>query len=103
MVLSCLIRFDPTLSWDGLFTLLGGALVLVGVWWQIRDVHGRDQKQLSREEEQRKGVAKLTATALLVEIDWTSQKNICVSLSGKQPFSTWVHRKCRNAPTSIEY
>jgi hypothetical protein len=67
------VQFDPKLTLDGLMTLAGGALALIGVWWSNHQSTVNLQKQLDAEKAARKddqtrhGTS--VATALIAEIN----------------------------------
>jgi hypothetical protein len=67
------VQFDPKLTLDGLMTLAGGALALIGVWWNNHRSTANLQKQLDAgkaariEETERQKQA--LANAVRFEID----------------------------------
>jgi hypothetical protein len=67
------LEFDPKLTLDGLMTLVGGALALVGVWWSNHRSTANLQRELDAEkaartkEQARHAIA--LATALIAEIN----------------------------------
>ena len=68
-----LFAFDHKLSWDGLLTLLGGFLALLGIWVQVRHADEGLRKQLQAEKDARTAERderkRAVAAALLFEID----------------------------------
>lgn len=73
MITACWLRFNPTLTWDGLLTFLGGLLAFIAILVQVHFANQGLRTQLLEEKEvrgrERHRRNKATATAILFEID----------------------------------